>query len=118
MFEFEYGGKNLESFQINNMAEAWSILHQSVLGLAVAENALEFEHRDLHWGNILICRTDEVFLESTLQGQKKMIELHGVRVRLIDFGLSRIKKGTVQIIHNQIQTWNYFKGVLGSEYPI
>ena len=96
----------MKSFKIKDLSEAWSILHQSVLGLAMAENALEFEH--LHWGNVLIRRTEEVLLESTLDGQKKIVESHGVRVSLIDFGLSQIKKGTVQIIHIQIQTWNYF----------
>jgi serine/threonine-protein kinase haspin len=27
-----------------------------VLALAVAEEAVDFEHRDLHWGNLLIRR--------------------------------------------------------------
>ena len=30
--------------------------HQCALTLAVGEEALEFEHRDLHWGNLLIAR--------------------------------------------------------------
>ncbi len=31
-------------------------LAQTVLALAVAEEAVQFEHRDLHWGNLLIRR--------------------------------------------------------------
>ena len=32
---------------------------QTTVTLAVAEEALGFEHRDLHWGNLLIKRTTE-----------------------------------------------------------
>ena len=105
VFEFSNGGKDLESFEFNCLSEAWSVLHQTALGLAVAENALEFEHRDLHWGNVLICKTEDQLVESTLQGEKKLVPSHGVRVSLIDFTLSRLKKGT-QI---QIQRASFYR---------
>ena len=105
VFEFSNGGKDLESFEFNSLSEAWSVLHQTALGPAVAENALEFEHRDLHWGNVLICKTGDQFVESTLQGEKKLVPSHGVRVSLIDFTLSRLKKGT-QI---QIQRVSFYR---------
>ena len=93
VFEFSNGGRDLEGFEFGAMAEAWSVLHQTALGLAVAENALEFEHRDLHWGNVLISRTEDEFIESCLLGERKTVPTHGVRVSLIDFTLSRLKKG-------------------------
>jgi serine/threonine-protein kinase haspin len=30
------------------------VLTQVVFTLAVAEEAVEFEHRDLHWGNVMV----------------------------------------------------------------
>lgn len=93
VFEFSNGGRDLESFEFGALSEAWSVLHQTALGLAVAENALEFEHRDLHWGNVLICRTEDEFMEGCLLGETKMVPTEGVRVSIIDFTLSRLKKG-------------------------
>ncbi len=81
------------------MSEAWSTLEQTALALAVAENTLEFEHRDLHWGNILVERTEEAFIVGTLDGRRKVVETHGVRATIIDFTHSRIKKGTFEIFH-------------------
>nr|XP_058961650.1 uncharacterized protein LOC131788578 [Pocillopora verrucosa] len=110
VFEFSNGGKDLESFEFNCLSEAWSVLHQTALGLAVAENALEFEHRDLHWGNVLICKTEDQLVESTLQGEKKLVPSHGVRVSLIDFTLSRLKKDGVTVFCNMAEDESLFTG--------
>uniref|UniRef100_A0A9I9DAI9 Protein kinase domain-containing protein n=1 Tax=Cucumis melo TaxID=3656 RepID=A0A9I9DAI9_CUCME len=49
VFVLQHGGKDLESFVLLNYDEAQSLLVQVTAGLAVAEAAYEFEHRDLHW---------------------------------------------------------------------
>jgi len=110
VFEFSNGGRDLESFEFDALSEAWSVLRQTALGLAVAEKALEFEHRDLHWGNVLICRTGDEFVESALLGEKKMVESHGVRVSLIDFTLSRLKKDGVTVFCNLAEDESLFTG--------
>ena len=98
MFEFANGGRDLERFEFDSSLEAYSVLYQTVLSLAVAENALEFEHRDLHWGNVLIARTDRDTLDYRLDGEVFTVETHGVCVSIIDFTLSRLRKGIGSLI--------------------
>jgi len=48
--------------QLKSAREARSVAGQLCLALAVAERALQFEHRDLHVGNVLVRRTAEPLL--------------------------------------------------------
>lgn len=63
---------------------------QAALSLAVAESKFEFEHRDLHWGNVLVLPTTEKFLTFSLNGKTIQIPSHGVKATIIDYTLSRI----------------------------
>lgn len=60
------------------------------ISLAVAESQFQFEHRDLHWGNILITPTAETSLTFYLNGKPIDVQTHGVKATIIDFTLSRI----------------------------
>ncbi|TBU19239.1 haspin serine/threonine kinase [Ordospora colligata] len=64
------GGVSLEDTKFTNCAEINRFLKNVAKVLANLETKYEFEHRDLHWGNILI---------------------NSEKVNLIDFSLSRIK---------------------------
>ncbi|XP_078408276.1 uncharacterized protein haspin [Cetorhinus maximus] len=99
IFEFEYGGCDLESMRtkIPSLEAARSILHQVTASLAVAENALNFEHRDLHWGNVLIKKTDIKQVEYKLCGNTFNIDSHGFMVNIIDYTLSRM--GRDDVVH-------------------
>ncbi|KAK1128327.1 hypothetical protein K0M31_002795 [Melipona bicolor] len=91
VLELGHGGQDLEAFVFNTAEEAHILFIQAALALAVAEKAVEFEHRDLHWGNILISPTNENYIHYKI-GQKN-IELisKGVKVSIIDFTFSRVK---------------------------
>ena len=75
------------------MQQMKSVLQQVVASLAIAEEALQFEHRDLHWGNVLLKPTTYKSFNYRLQGKPFSIESHGIKVAIIDFTLSRLCKG-------------------------
>lgn len=84
------GGVDLEHFEPESYQEIQSILLQATLTLAVAEEACCFEHRDLHWGNILITRDGTESVTYRLRGVDITVKTAGVKVTLIDFTLSRL----------------------------
>uniref|UniRef100_A0A8D0CNC1 Serine/threonine-protein kinase haspin n=1 Tax=Scleropages formosus TaxID=113540 RepID=A0A8D0CNC1_SCLFO len=93
ILEFEFGGCDLENLncKLSSLAQAKSILHQVTIALAVAEQALCFEHRDLHWGNILVKNTTEKKGTYILNRVPHNFETNGVLVNIIDYSLSRLE---------------------------
>ena len=90
VLELGHGGQDLEAFVFNTAEEAHSLFVQAALALAVAEKAVEFEHRDLHWGNILISPTSDSHVRYKLGQRKIVLASKGVKVSIIDFTLSRV----------------------------
>jgi serine/threonine-protein kinase haspin len=92
VFVLADGGADLEGFELRDAAEARALLLQVTLSLAVAEDALSFEHRDLHWGNVLLRRAPPGAppARHTLRGVRLASEREGLDVTLIDFTLSRM----------------------------
>uniref|UniRef100_A0A914IAA2 Methionine aminopeptidase 2 n=1 Tax=Globodera rostochiensis TaxID=31243 RepID=A0A914IAA2_GLORO len=92
------GGKDLEAYKIRTDRESFSIFYQLALSLAIAEEALEFEHRDLHVGNILIANCPKT-TKICYAYECEPVELisHGVKVSIIDFSLSRMKKNDATV---------------------
>ncbi|KAL5582731.1 hypothetical protein UlMin_015173 [Ulmus minor] len=114
-FVLEHGGKDLESFVLLNFDEAQTLLVQVTAALAVAEAAYEFEHRDLHWGNVLLSRNDSVTLQFTLAGKQMNVRTFGLLVSIIDFTLSRINTGE-DILFLDLSSDPYlFKGPKGDK---
>ncbi|XP_011309153.1 uncharacterized protein [Fopius arisanus] len=84
------GGKDLEAFIFQNASEAFSSFIQTALTLAVAEKSMDFEHRDLHWGNILISRTNDKLASYKLNTEEITFPCQGIKVSIIDFTFSRM----------------------------
>ncbi|KAG8907003.1 hypothetical protein FRB99_005523 [Tulasnella sp. 403] len=75
-----HGGIDLESY-VFNQKSSWracvSVFWQVVRALALAEEAVQFEHRDLHWGQVLI--------------KNDPAQVGGVVATIIDLGFSRMQ---------------------------
>ncbi|XP_004477038.2 serine/threonine-protein kinase haspin [Dasypus novemcinctus] len=99
VLEFEFGGIDLERMKtrLPSIATAKSILHQITASLAVAEASLRFEHRDLHWGNVLLKKTNLKELHYTLNGKTCTIPTRGLHVSIIDYTLSRLERDGIVV---------------------
>ncbi|XP_024538404.1 uncharacterized protein LOC9657580 [Selaginella moellendorffii] len=112
VFVLADGGTDLESFELLNYEEVKSLLLQVVLSLAVAEQAYGFEHRDLHWGNIVLSRDQHEQLDFRLENRHFLVNTHGLSVALIDFTLSRIDTGK-QVVFCDLSDPSWFEGPKG-----
>ena len=54
---------------------------------------MNFEHRDLHRGNVLVKKTKQSTFTITLDGKEYVIDSYGVKATLIDYTLSRLSQG-------------------------
>ncbi|XP_028779473.1 serine/threonine-protein kinase haspin homolog isoform X1 [Neltuma alba] len=115
VFVLQHGGKDLESFALMNFDEARSLLVQVTAGLAAAESAYEFEHRDLHWGNILLSRNDSETSQFTLDGRHMLVKTYGLIISIIDFTLSRINTGDDVLFLDLSSDPDLFKGPKGDK---
>ena len=55
--------------------------------------ALQFEHRDMHRGNVLVRRTHEEYIYFRLDGVDYRIKSYGAMATIVDYTLSRVKQG-------------------------
>jgi hypothetical protein len=75
------------------------------------EQHISFEHRDLHWGNVLVAPTDAEYIEYAVHGTEYRVPTNGVRASIIDFTLSRLETGAGLVYCTDIcypGVWNSF----------
>ncbi|XP_040388702.1 serine/threonine-protein kinase haspin [Cygnus olor] len=120
VLEFEFGGSDLENMRnsLSSVASAKSILHQVTASLAVAEQELHFEHRDLHWGNVLVKKTDVKELNYVLNGMMCTIPTRGIHVNIIDYTLSRLEKDGLTVFCDLSTDEELFQGTGDYQFDI
>ncbi|KAK9462480.1 uncharacterized protein V1516DRAFT_646928 [Lipomyces oligophaga] len=86
------GGIDLEHFELRTWREAATVFWRVTKTLAVAESRVDFEHRDLHWGNIVLHRrkndVTEMIEKLKLEDTKERLAVN-IQVTVIDYTLSR-----------------------------
>ncbi|KAJ7398282.1 Serine/threonine-protein kinase haspin [Pitangus sulphuratus] len=120
VLEFEFGGSDLEHERcsFSSLESAKSILHQVTASLAVAEQELHFEHRDLHWGNVLVKKTEAKQLHYVLNGATHTIPTAGVHVNIIDYTLSRLEKDGLTVFCDLSTDEELFQGTGDYQFDI
>ena len=111
------GGKDVESFNFLSARESLGCFVQIAFSLAAAEHEFEFEHRDLHWGNVLVKRVDdEPIIDYKVAGIPYEVPTGGVKVSIIDFSLSRMSKDGY-ILHDDLSKQeDLFENDAGIDY--
>ena len=114
--EYGNGGRDLEKFVFRHPGQAWAAWQQVAHTLAVAELELSFEHRDLHWGNVLVKETKEKEVQYRLAGDTFTVDTEGVSISIIDFSLSRLSTGGHTIFSDKTTDPTLFTA-LGKDKP-
>ena len=101
-----FGGTDLEHTTLMNTPKRiYSLFLQVILCLAQGEMQCQFEHRDLHWGNILVEKTNmkKIEYEFKLKNGWVIVELPqpSIKCTIIDFTLARY--GFEDPIYNDLE---------------
>ncbi|KAK3863798.1 hypothetical protein Pcinc_030477 [Petrolisthes cinctipes] len=100
VLEFGHCENDLESYIFNTARDAKTVFLQIAYSLAVAEQQCEFEHRDLHWGNILVASTRQSKFSFKVDSETYTLKTHGLKATVIDFTLSRLKTKHCVVYNN------------------
>lgn len=129
------GGQDLEHVELRNWQEALTVFWQTVGYLSEAERQFEFEHRDLHWGNILVDvkrsknsqpqkpqpahdelmdRTNALLAKFSIEDEEdpedQQEDQRRLQVTLIDYTLSRATDLNNTILHTRLDHPDFFRG--------
>lgn len=116
--ELNNGGIPLLSFSFSSARQAFSVFLQTVFALAVAENSCEFEHRDLHTGNLLITRCKSKQIHCKIDSVDFNIPTCGVQATIIDYTLSRINCNGTVLFNDLSKDPEMFQGVGDYQFDI
>ncbi|XP_070395857.1 serine/threonine-protein kinase haspin-like isoform X4 [Dermacentor albipictus] len=93
VWHMSYGGVPLDKIELKRPLNLWSILHQVAMSLAVAEEALQFEHRALLLRRVLVKYTLEYASRYTIRGRDYVIETWFLEACILGGASARLSDG-------------------------
>ncbi|XP_015372211.1 PREDICTED: uncharacterized protein LOC107167591 [Diuraphis noxia] len=118
ILEMENGGTDVENFIFNSADQSLFAFLQIVFGLAVAEEAYKFEHRDLHIGNILVKKCSNKKIAYELGGEHFNLPSRGIKITIIDYTLSRMTYNSNHIYNDLAKDTELFTSVGDYQFDI
>ncbi|KAK3995994.1 Serine/threonine-protein kinase haspin hrk1 [Cladorrhinum sp. PSN332] len=82
-------GTALEDFSLESISQVWDIFLHTAIALARAEDLIQFEHRDLHEGNLCIRQVRSPSACSSPESTATKFGNSGLEITILDYGLSR-----------------------------
>lgn len=91
----EHCGESLRScYKKLSIKQIISVVYQVLLSLAAAEATYEYEHRDLHLGNIMVRTTKNPTVHFVVASREYRVDTEGKRAFIIDNTFARMRIGT------------------------
>jgi len=81
-----------------------SLAKQILLGFMIAEKVFEFEHRDLHLGNIMVKHINEETLSYLYSDKIIYLPSHRLQAKLIDTTFSRLKYSKCSVTKSLVES--------------
>ncbi|KAK3048405.1 hypothetical protein LTR09_010236 [Extremus antarcticus] len=95
VIEMQDAGTDLENLVerggCSSIWSVWDVFWQVVLSLAKGEEGAEFEHRDLHLGNICVRQTTTTGISEKDIDPKRKLNFTGLETTVIDYTISRAR---------------------------
>lgn len=99
VIEMQDAGMDLENIQLRTVWTIWDVFWGVTLAIAKGEQEAEFEHRDLHMGNICVKSRKENGKispdQAKIRGFDTKLNFSGIETTIIDYTLSRAETASL-----------------------
>ncbi|KAJ1982281.1 hypothetical protein H4R35_000372 [Dimargaris xerosporica] len=119
-----HAGTTVANFEFQSLAQVQSLLGQLIHTLAIAEHELKFEHRDLHWDNVMLAPTSRtmatyiVYDEPGSTYRTVNVPTAGLHVNIIDYTFSRLETDPSHVFYVDIKDKDMFAGTGDRQFDV